>query len=59
MGKNWAITIGVNQYEYLQPLQYAQRDAEAMRDYFLQEAEFKQVYHFRANADPIPSDYGP
>lgn len=59
MGKNWAVTIGVNQYDYLQPLQYAQRDAEAMRDYFLREAGFETVYHFSADADPIPSGSGP
>ncbi|MBD2346801.1 hypothetical protein [Anabaena subtropica] len=27
MAKNWAIAIGVNQYDYLQPLNYAKRDA--------------------------------
>ncbi len=59
MGKNWAVTIGVNQYDYLQPLQYAQRDAEAMRDYFLGEAGFETVYHFSADADTIPAGSGP
>ncbi|MBF2007965.1 MAG: formylglycine-generating enzyme family protein [Chlorogloeopsis fritschii C42_A2020_084] len=28
MATNWAIAIGINQYEYLQPLSYAKRDAQ-------------------------------
>ncbi|UXE59294.1 MAG: caspase family protein [Woronichinia naegeliana WA131] len=34
MAKNWAICIGINQYNNLSPLNYAVRDAEAMRGYF-------------------------
>ncbi|MEB3163847.1 MAG: caspase family protein [Prochlorothrix sp.] len=30
MGKHWAITIGINQYQFFQPLHYAQQDAEAL-----------------------------
>jgi uncharacterized caspase-like protein len=33
MGKNWAITIGINQYDNLAPLKYAKGDAEAVRDF--------------------------
>jgi uncharacterized caspase-like protein len=32
MAKNWAICVGINQYDNLSPLNYAVRDAEAMRD---------------------------
>lgn len=59
MGQNWAITIGINQYDNLQPLQYAKRDAAEMRDYFLNEAGFEQVYYFADDARDIELDYGP
>ena len=59
MGKNWAIAIGINQYHNLQPLSYAKQDAVAMRDYFLNEVNFQQVYHFSDDSPPIQQDYGP
>jgi len=59
MGRNWAITIGINDYSNLQPLRYAVRDATAMGDLFRQELGFEQVYHFAVGAPPIPQDYGP
>ena len=59
MAKNWAIAIGINQYDNLQPLSYAQQDAAAMRDYFLNEAGFEQVYYFAEDAPAIELDYGP
>ena len=58
MGRNFAITIGINEYDNLQCLNYAKRDAETMRDYFLQEAKFEQVYHFAADAPDILQDRG-
>ena len=58
MAKNWAIAIGINQYRNLQPLQFAVRDAEAMRDYFLNEVSFQQVYTFSDHSPPIQQDYG-
>ena len=60
MARNWAITIGINDYRYLQPLHYAKRDADAVRQFFTQELGFDQVYHFfTEDAPPIPQDYGP
>jgi formylglycine-generating enzyme required for sulfatase activity/uncharacterized caspase-like protein len=59
MGRNWAITIGINGYRYLQRLNYAQRDADAVRQLFLQELGFQQVYHFTDDSLAIPQDYGP
>ncbi len=59
MGKNWAIAIGINHYRNLQPLNYAVRDAEAMRDYFINDVSFQQVYTFSDTSPPIPQDYGP
>ncbi len=46
MAKNWAITIGVNQYDYLQPLRYAKRDAQLMHDFFRDKVSFERVYFF-------------
>jgi formylglycine-generating enzyme required for sulfatase activity len=59
MGKNWAITIGINQYDNLTPLNYAKSDAEAMRDFCLQEMGFEQVYYFSDDSEAIASDNGP
>ncbi|MEM9007979.1 MAG: SUMF1/EgtB/PvdO family nonheme iron enzyme [Cyanobacteria bacterium P01_F01_bin.86] len=59
MGKNWAITIGINEYRYLQRLNYAKQDADAVRQLFLQDLGFQQVYHFTDNSPDIPQDYGP
>ncbi|MBE9214222.1 caspase family protein [Plectonema cf. radiosum LEGE 06105] len=38
MAKLWAIAIGINQYQYFQPLGYAQADAEGIRDFLIQQA---------------------
>jgi formylglycine-generating enzyme required for sulfatase activity/uncharacterized caspase-like protein len=46
MAKNWAIAIGINQYNYLQPLNYAKRDAELIQDFLYKEAGFEQVILF-------------
>lgn len=34
MGKNWAIAIGINNYDNLKSLKYAQRDAKVMTTWF-------------------------
>ncbi len=34
----WAIAIGIDQYEKFQPLMYAQRDAQALRDFLVNDA---------------------
>ncbi|EAW37724.1 caspase family protein [Lyngbya sp. PCC 8106] len=34
------ITIGINQYQYLQPLSYAQRDAEALQSFLVERGGF-------------------
>ena len=59
MARNWAITIGINSYRYLQPLNYAKRDADSVRQFFADELKFERVYHFAEDASPIPQDYGP
>ncbi|PAX53892.1 SUMF1/EgtB/PvdO family nonheme iron enzyme [Brunnivagina elsteri] len=56
MGKNWAIAIGINNYDNLQPLKYAQRDAEVMATWFEEEAKFDQIFLFTENSPPIPAN---
>jgi formylglycine-generating enzyme required for sulfatase activity len=58
MSQNWAICIGIDRYDNLQSLQYAKRDAEALRDFFEKEAGFDKVYYFAEDAPPIPTDFG-
>jgi hypothetical protein len=38
MTRHWAIVIGINQYQFRQPLQCAQQDAQDLYDWFTQEA---------------------
>ncbi len=58
MSHNWAICIGIDRYDNLQPLHFARRDAEALRDFFEQEVAFDKVYFFAEDAPPIPTDFG-
>ncbi len=51
--KNWAIVIGINNYDNLQGLKYAQRDAEVMAGWFKDEARFDKVFVFTNNSPPI------
>ena len=50
MARNWAIAIGINQYKNLPSLKYAVRDAELMRDWFVDETHFEKVYLFTDNS---------
>jgi formylglycine-generating enzyme required for sulfatase activity/uncharacterized caspase-like protein len=58
MGQNWAIVVGVNENRSLLALNYAERDAESVRDFF-RELQFKRVDFFAEGADPIKADSGP
>jgi len=40
MANNWAIAIGINQYQFFQPLSCAQGDAEAVRDFLVTQGGF-------------------
>jgi hypothetical protein len=40
MANNWAIAIGINQYQFFQPLGCAQADAEAMKDFLVTNGGF-------------------
>ncbi|BAZ49839.1 hypothetical protein NIES4103_24520 [Nostoc sp. NIES-4103] len=46
MVKNWAIAVGINQYDYLQPLNYAKRDAQLVQKFLANEAGFEQIFFF-------------
>ena len=47
MGKNIAISIGINKYYGLkEPLKYAKRDAKLMQEFLLNQAGFEQVLLF-------------
>ena len=46
MGKNLAISIGINAYDFLTPLKYAKRDAELMREFFRARGGFEKVFLF-------------
>lgn len=59
MAKNWAIVIGINEYINLPSLQYAKRDAECMRDFFLNEAGFEEVFLFTEDSPKIPASPSP
>jgi uncharacterized caspase-like protein len=54
--KNWAIVVGINQYENIGHLKYANRDAEAMAAFF-RSAGFDRVFCF-ADALEITPDQG-
>jgi uncharacterized caspase-like protein len=56
MGKNWAIAIGINNYNNLQSLKYDQRDAEVMAIWFREEAKFDEVFLFTENSPPISAN---
>ena len=53
MARNWAIAIGINQYKNLRSLNYAVRDAELMKQWFENEANFDKVYLFTDNSPEI------
>ncbi len=59
MGRNYAITIGINDYYNLQSLSYAVQDAEAMRDLFMMKSSsFEKVYYLSGNFPRIDSPRG-
>ncbi|MEM1171767.1 MAG: GUN4 domain-containing protein [Cyanobacteria bacterium P01_H01_bin.35] len=53
MAKNFAITIGINKYEYIRSLKYAATDAEKVRDFLLTEAGFNQVFYYSDHSPSI------
>ncbi|MBD2452063.1 caspase family protein [Nostoc sp. FACHB-152] len=53
MAKNWAIAVGINSYDYLQPLNYAKRDAELIQQFLRHEAGFEKIYYFSDDSPDI------
>jgi uncharacterized caspase-like protein/drug/metabolite transporter (DMT)-like permease len=58
MSGDCAIVIGINEYELMQPLQYAKRDAELMREFLSNDLGIKQVYFFADEAERIVTPSG-
>ncbi|UNU22858.1 GUN4 domain-containing protein [Microcoleus vaginatus] len=53
MGKNLAISIGINKYDFLTPLKYAKRDAELMQEFFRHRGRFEKVFFFSDDSPDI------
>jgi uncharacterized caspase-like protein/type II secretory pathway pseudopilin PulG len=53
MAKNWAIAIGINQYEFLQPLNYAKRDAQLIQEFLHTEAGFDRIFFFSDDSPDV------
>lgn len=53
MARNWAIAIGINQYELLQPLRYAKADALSIHQFLVEEAKFDCVLLFTDDSPPV------
>ena len=53
---DWALVIGINKYDRLRSLEYAERDADLMHHFFQQEARFEQIFYF---SDTSPDFYAP
>ncbi|MGK7895175.1 MAG: caspase domain-containing protein, partial [Xenococcus sp. (in: cyanobacteria)] len=53
MGRNWAIAIGINNYDNLSSLKYANQYAKAIANWLGQEAQFDEVFLFTADSPPI------
>jgi branched-chain amino acid transport system substrate-binding protein len=56
---NLAITIGINEYNHLHSLLYAEQDAEGMDALLKGNLNFEKVYLFTQNAPSIPADPNP
>ncbi|NEQ38251.1 MAG: hypothetical protein F6K40_19085 [Okeania sp. SIO3I5] len=46
MANKLAITIGVQKYKFIPSLKYAANDAQKMRDFLFEEADFDEVCHY-------------
>ncbi|NER52721.1 MAG: hypothetical protein F6J92_40000, partial [Symploca sp. SIO1A3] len=53
---NWALVIGINEYQRLRSLEFAVPDAEAVSDFLTNEAGFEQVFYF---SDHSPNEIAP
>ncbi len=53
MASNWALVIGINQYEFLQPLLYAKCDAQLMQDFLGKEVSCERIFFFSDDSPDI------
>jgi uncharacterized caspase-like protein len=53
MVKNWALVIGINHYDFLQPLKYAKRDAQLIQKLLCNQAGFERVFLFADDSPDI------
>ena len=53
MAKNWAIVIGINDYDNLRALKYAKADAAAIKQWCKTEGKFEQVFLFTEDSPDI------
>ncbi|MBE9008136.1 SUMF1/EgtB/PvdO family nonheme iron enzyme [Fortiea sp. LEGE XX443] len=53
MAKNWAIAVGINRYDHLQPLNYAKRDAELIQQFLRNEAGFEKIFFFTDDSPDV------
>jgi formylglycine-generating enzyme required for sulfatase activity len=53
MAKNWAICIGINQYQYIKSLNCAVNDADKMDQWLKNTQKFEKIYLFTDNSPPI------
>jgi uncharacterized caspase-like protein len=53
---DWPLVIGINKYDRLRSLDYAERDADLMRNFFQNEARFEQIFYF---SDTSPDFHAP
>ncbi|GGA50945.1 caspase family protein [Okeania sp. KiyG1] len=57
MANKFAMTIGVQEYQFVLPLKCAANDAEKMRNFLLKKAGFDEVWHYSddsSNSDEYP-----
>lgn len=54
---NWALIIGINKYQRLRSLEYAERDAQLMQEY-CQQQKFERIFYFSDTSPDIPTPYG-
>lgn len=59
MGKNWAIAIGINEYQNMRRLKFARKDAEAVCQFFQETLHFDKVDLFAKGAEPVRYADGP
>lgn len=55
MANHWAIVVGINQYQSFPPLLYAQRDAQSLHDFLIDQAGFsaQRCWLLTESAEPI------